>query len=144
MSKKQKKVLKLPESGHPLIDLIFRCFVSILESENVKIYKLKGLKLPDTGKKKDEGDDSAYGLCWFDGEYKIHIFLDPTAEPKIPTIKILIHELSHALFNKSTVKHDTIFYLQELLYLIFTEDQKKFLLGYAPKHFTKKKPPLMD
>lgn len=143
MNNKNKEVLKLPESGHPLIDLIFHCFVTILESENVKVYKLKGLKLPKTGKKKNDGD-GAYGLCWFDGEYKIHIFLDPTAKPKIPTIKILIHELSHALFNKSTVKHDTIFYLQELLYLIFTEDQKKFLLKYIPKYFTKKKPPLMD
>ena len=140
MSKKQKNKGKLPQSGHPLVDLIFKCFITILEDENFKIYKVKKLTIQNAS----EEEDDAYGLCWFDGENGVHIFIDPTAKPKIPTIKILIHELSHALFNKAMVKHDIIFYLHELLYLIFTEKQKNFLLRYIPKHFTKKQPPLMN
>ncbi len=119
------------KSGDDFIDFTFREFVYILEDIVEVIKKTPNLKSP---RKPWEG---LWGYL-----HESAIFLEARASKK-RLLQTLIHELSHALYyndGERSMRERKIDRVEKILWRRFTEDQKKILARYIPKHAVKNGP----
>ncbi|MBI2035947.1 MAG: hypothetical protein HYT12_04710 [Candidatus Liptonbacteria bacterium] len=118
-------------SGDDFIDFTFREFIYILEDIVETIKKTPNLKNP---RRPQQG---LWGYF-----HKSEIFLEARANKKI-LLETLIHELAHALYysdDKRSMRERKIQRVEKILWRRFTEDQKRILSKYIPKHIVKKGP----
>ena len=130
---KRQRARKIPLSGDRLIDWEFRRIVYVLDNIVAFIRKKKVLRDPDDRRKK---------LLGFLASGHRIIYLSPHKH-ECPLAKTLIHEALHILYppRVSPVPHRCIFQKEDILWLRFTESQKRFLRSYIPKHEVKTDPP---
>lgn len=127
MEKKQKR--KLPLSGDSLIDLEFKILVETLEREISAIRLKKVLRDPDDRRK------DLLGLLT---EGKIYLGKRSHRVYQEPMVRTLIHELKHA--SRPPIREKRIRQLAKYYFARFTDQQKRFLRSYIPKHEVKKEP----
>lgn len=121
-----------PLSGDRLVDWIFRRFVEILNYEVLAIKKKKRLSDPD-----DPHHNALMGLLTEEDE----IYLSASKvqhRNKDEMLGTLIHEISHILFRD--VKERYIEQLENILVIKFTDEQKRILKKFIPKHQVKTGP----
>ncbi len=129
MGARKKKIIT---SGDRLVDWIFRRFVEFLNYEVMAIRKKKGLRDPD-----DHHCKALRGFLTVDDE----IYLSASKvqhRNKDEMLETLIHEVSHLLFEDVKERH--IAQLENILGLKFTDEQKRILKKFIPKHTVKRGP----
>ncbi len=129
MAKAARK--KLPLSGDRLVDTLFKIYIDALEKDVDAIYMKTWLRLPSNHKER------AFGV-WSPEENSI--FLDKNAHKKHkePLSRTIIHELMHQ--TKPNVRHRRIYQLEAALWPRLTDNQKRYLREYIPRHTVKKEP----
>ncbi|MDP3710720.1 MAG: hypothetical protein Q8R29_03320 [bacterium] len=130
---KRRCARKIPLSGDRLVDWEFRRIIYVLDNIVEFIKKKKVLRDPDDRRKRLLG-------FLMTGHKVIYL---SSNKRYCPLAKTLIHEALHVLYPPyiSRVPHRCIFQKEEILWLRFTEAQKRFLRSYIPKHEVKTDPP---
>ena len=128
---KKKQVERLPLSGDRLIDWEFKRLVHILENVIEFVRKKKGLRSPKDRRMKLWG--------FLTEDYIVYLSSEKRSKP--PIVKILIHETLHALYPPSVVRHRYIYQKADILWVRFTDAQKRYLRAFIPKHEVKTDPP---
>lgn len=135
---KRKKRYVVPLSGNRRVDKKFRKIVSVIKNKFKAIYRKKTLRDPD--------DRRTYlkGLISH-GHKEVYIVHEP---PHAPATKNLLHEALHAIHPTfrgppSQKREERICRLEEYYWTRFTNEQKKLLQRYIPKHTVKKDPQLL-
>lgn len=134
---KRKKKQVLPCSGNKRVDNKFRKIISVIKNKFKAIYRKKTLR--------DPNDRRTYlqGLISH-GHKEVYIVHEP---PHAPATKNLLHETLHAIHPTSRKppsrkREERICRLEEYYWARFTDEQKKLLQRYVPKHTVKKDPQL--
>lgn len=127
MEKKQKR--KLPLSGDSLVDLEFKILVDTLELEISAIRMKKILRHPDNRRKE---------LCGFLSGDEIYLGKHAHRQKRESLVATLIHELLHN--SRPGLRERRIRQLEKKYFARFTDQQKRFLRRYIPKHDVKKEP----
>ncbi len=120
---KRKKPRLDPYSGDQLADWFFRNFVFILNS--VRVSKKDNLRNPNRYREKLDG----LLLC-----EESEVFL----EAKLPIgerLQTLVHECLHMMLPET--RERKILQLEKIVWRRLTEDQRKILKSYLPKHKVK-------
>lgn len=119
-------------SGEDIVDFIFKKILWFLENKMRGIYRIKNLMDPDKPKAKLDG------LVLREKIYLEHCY------PRPYLIKVLIHEVSHRVFDnpqKSVRKNEEIVLgWEELLWKMFSKEQKQALGKFVPKRSSKEVP----
>ncbi len=129
MQKQQRR--KFPSSGDRLIDGLFRMLIDVREKDIVAVYMKKDLRNPVNPKQK------VFGILVRD-EGRIFLGKDNHKKHNEPILQTLIHEILHQALP--TTPHDRINQLETAIWPRFTDNQKRFLRKYIPKHVVKKEP----
>lgn len=129
MKKRQRK--KFPLSGDRLIDGIFLILVDALEKDIEAIYMKDDLRHPNNPKQK------LFGFLIHD-EGLVFIGKNRHRQYNEPIVQTLIHELLHKVLPHT--QHLRIQLLETILWIRLTDNQKRFLRRYIPKHTVKKEP----
>lgn len=117
-----------PLSGDQFVDFTFRQLIVILD-EIIDIIRVKSdLRDPDDPR------EGLWGLLTEDNK----IFLEANASSKT-ILHYFIHELAHALYHEK-MKERAIRQVTRILCKRLTEDQKKILKRYLPRHRVKRGP----
>lgn len=129
MQRKHTRRRKIPRSGDCLIDTLFLILLDTLEKEITAIRMKKDLRDPDNRK------IALRGLLT-----KGKIYLGKRAHTKRqpPIVSTFIHELWHETMKKTFERR--ISRLEEILWMRFTEAQKRHLRQYIPKYTVKENP----
>mgnify|MGYP001611473317 CR=1 FL=1 len=117
-----------PLSGIKEIDWHFIEITNVIEHVFEKIHLKKVIKDPDDRRKR------LYGYL-SDDHTEVYVTHAP---PKQPAAKTLLHESLHAICPY--VKEARIKTLEKHLWKRFTDNQKRHLRRYVPKHMTRKEP----
>lgn len=131
MASKKKRPKNMPLSGDILVDTLFEILIEALEKTIEAVRMKKVLRDPDNRRKE------LHGLLI---EGKIYLGKHKHKVKKAPLVKTLIHELLHAVTDVEVVKEWKIRRLERVLYIRFTDAQKRFLRKYIPKHEVKEEP----
>lgn len=126
----QKKRRRLPLSEDSIVDAVFADIVYIIENVLDKIYRKVELRDSDDRRKR------LYGFL-SEGHKEAYVTHNP---PHHPATKNLIHESLHALYP-DFVWERRIRRHERNLWKRLTDDQKRFLRQFVPKHVVKKEPP---
>lgn len=135
--KRKRRQIPLPLSGNRRVDNKFRKIVNLLKHKFKAIYRKKILRDPDDRRKHLKGLISH-------GHKEVFIVHEP---PDEPAVKNLLHEALHAIHPTfrnppSKKREERIRRLEEYYWARITEEQKKLLQRYIPKHTVKKDPQL--
>jgi len=125
--KVQKK--KYPLSGNTIVDEWFLTLIDALKKGIEAIHLKQVLRDPDDLRKE------LFGLLT---EGKIYLGKRKHRNKKEPLVKTLIHELLHEVLPISS--HKRIRNFEKFLWILFTDNQKRYLRRYIPKHTVKKDP----
>ncbi len=125
MKKRQKR--KLPLSGDSLVDLEFKILIDTLEQEISAIRMKKILHHPDR----------KWELFGFLNGDEIFLGKHAHKEKHAPFILTLVHELLHV--SRPGLCERRIRQLEKKYFARFTDQQKRFLKSYIPKHEVKKR-----
>lgn len=126
-----------PLCGDRLVDVLFKMMLDAIHYRISSIKKKKILKNPDE-KDPKERRKAICGL--YDPDAK-EIYLSaskckhPTKMSMIPT---LIHEILHEIMPD--IFHRRIYQLEQVLNVRFTDEQKRYLRKFIPKHEVKTGP----
>lgn len=116
-------------SGEDIIELIFKKFIYCLKKEIKGVYRIKNFKF--RGQQLD-------GLIYGEKIYLEHL------RPIKYLVRILIHELSHHVFDdlKKTLKQNegVVCQLEMLLFEMFSEVQRAALSKFIPKYLSNEAP----
>lgn len=123
------KCRKLPCSGDRLVDTLFRIIVDVLDKEIEAIHMKRVLRDPDDHRKE------LHGLIT---QGKIYLGKNKHLRTHQSLASTLIHELLHAAIE--TAFERRVKALEEILFVRFTDAQKRFLRKYLPKHEVKTEP----
>lgn len=129
MEKRRRR--KFPLSGDHLVDVFFRTLIDVLDGDLEAIYMKKDLRDPDNRKRR------LFGILMRD-EKRIYLGKSKHKKYNEPLVKSLIHELLHQIFPHTMHKRIRLF--EAMLWIRFTDSQKRFLRKYIPKHTVKKEP----
>lgn len=138
IKKKKKRPQRLPVSGNPLVDWMFRRLVYFLKRRVDEIKKSKKLRNPNDRRR------IMYGYLEVDREFshrlaRAVIFLRKSDDDTHDDLgQYLVHELSH--FICPLVGEEDIYRLEKILWQLFTLEQKKIIRSYIPKHTIEKDP----
>lgn len=127
----------VPLSGDKLVDWIFKQFILILRKPTVHIRRKK--RVID----RDLRVFSLKGMSIFHASpYHIDIQIssarsqNPNRDEEVDT---LIHELGHLLFHKfNKTEERSMEQMEEILASRFTQEQRRFLKSFLPRHEVKK------
>lgn len=137
MTKRRKKGKGPPLCGDRLVDLLFKMVLDAIHYRISSIKKKKILTDPDE-KDPRKKRETLYGL--HDPNTK-EIYLN-ASKCKHPTnmsmVPALIHEIYHEIMPD--VFHRRIYQMEQVLKIRFTEEQKRYLRKFIPKHEVKKGP----
>lgn len=126
-----------PLCGDRLTDLFFMLIIETIRYRIVSIKKKKNVTNPDE-KDPKKRRKTFYGL--YDPKAN-EIFLS-TSKCKHPTamsmVSTLIHEIFHEIMPK--VFHKRIYQIEKILKVRFTDEQKRYLKRFIPKHEAKTNP----
>jgi hypothetical protein len=122
-----KKPRRFPTSGDRNVDWEFRQLIRVLDREVEAIRKKKVLRDPDDRRK------FFRGLLMHGKE----IYLSSHKKDG-PIVKTLIHEAAHLLYP--CVPNRYIYEKEEILWKRFTDEQKRLLRSYIPKHHSTAEP----
>lgn len=132
MTSKKKRPKNIPLSGDVLVDTFFEILIEALE-KTIESVRMKKILLDPDDRRKE-----LHGLL---SEGKIYLGKHKHKVKKSPLVKTLIHELLHAITDVEVVREWKIRRLERVLYIRFTDVQKRFLRRYIPKHEVKEEPP---
>lgn len=124
-----------PLCGDRLVDVLFKMILDAIYYRISSIKKKKILTSPDDPKKKRE---TLQGL--YDPDAK-EIYLS-ASKCKHPTKMSMISSLIHEVFHEITpdVFHRRVYQLERILIVRFTDEQKRYLRKFIPKHEVKTGP----
>lgn len=134
---KRKKPGKLPLCGDNLIDLLFKI---ILDAIHYRISSIKKKKVLTDPNEKDpkKKRETLYGFHDPDTK-EVYLSTSKCKHPtKISMIPALIHEILHEVTDN--VFHRRIYQLENILKTRFTDEQKRYLRKFIPKHEVKTGP----
>lgn len=126
-----------PLSGDHLVDWHFRLILDAIRKQMVSIKKKKILTDPDE-KDPQKRRKTLYGL--YDPETK-EIFLS-ASKCKHPTKMSMVRSLIHEIYHKITpdIFHNRLYRIENILMIRFTDEQKRYLKKFIPRHEVKKGP----
>lgn len=130
MQKRSEKK-NLPASYDQLSDSYFALIVYMIEKVIRNIRNKKILRDPDDRRKTSFGLATEDGVVWISRSRR--------HKKKEAPVKILIHEVLHFVYS-SLVPHHHIYRLEKIFWQRFTDQQKRCLRAYIPKHVVKKEP----
>lgn len=129
----------MPKSGDGLVDWVFRQFVTVLQSERVKVTRKRRLVNPDDPHRK-----VIRGLMDPDihpsGNW-VQILINPaknTNRNRNDEVETLMHELAHVILPRSGER--SVLGLECLLARRFSSAQRRYLKSFIPKHEVKHYP----
>ena len=137
MVKRSGNIKKLPLSGDRLVDLLFKM---MLDAINYRILSIKKKKIVTNPDEKDpkKKRETLYGLH-YPATKEIYLSASKCKHPtKMSMVPALIHELLHEITDN--VFHHRIYQLERALKLRLTDEQKRYLRKFIPKHEVKKGP----
>lgn len=137
MAKRRKSEKGPPLCGDRLVDLFFKLLIETMRYRIVSIKKKKNITDPNEKDPKKKRE-TLYGL--YDPNTK-EVFLSASKckhPTKMSMIPALIHEIFHEIMPG--VFHCRIYQLERVLKIRFTEEQKRYLRKFIPKHEVKKGP----
>jgi len=128
----KKREAAPPVSGDALIDTIFLIVVDSIKKHVKAIRMKRKLKHPDT-------NQALYGLLIRD-ENAIYIEkpVRHSKKERDMILSTLIHEVLHLVMQSSF--ENRIRRLEKVLMTRLTDEQKKYLRDFLPKHIVKKEP----
>lgn len=126
---RQKARQNIPLSGDRLVDIIFKMLLDTLEKEIKAVRMKKDLRDPT---------DRRQFLRGLLIEGKIYLGKRAHVRKKSPLISTLIHELAHEALGN--IKERRIRQFESILWVRFTDAQKRFLRKYIPKYEVKEEP----
>ncbi len=135
MAKRRNNGKEPPLCGDRLVDLLFKM---IMDAINYRILSIKKKKLlTDPGYKKGRRK-TLYGL-YDPNTNEIFLSASKCKHPtKISMIPALIHEVLHEIMPD--VFERRIYQLERVLKVRFTDEQKRYLRKFIPKHEVKTGP----
>ena len=134
MAKRRKNGKKPPLCGDRLVDLLFKMMLDAIYYRISSIKKKKVLTDPDE-KDPKKRRKTLYGL--YDPDTK-EVFLS-ASKCKHPTNMSMIPALVHETFHEimPDVFHHRIHQLERVLKIRLTDEQKRYLRKFIPKHEVK-------
>ena len=126
-----------PLCGDHLVDWHFRLILDSINKQIVSIKKKKVLIDPDT-KDPKKRRKTFRGL--YDPDTK-EIFLNSSKcahSTRMSMVESLIHEIYHHI--TPGIFHSRIYRIENILMVRFTDEQKKYLKRFIPRHEVKKGP----
>lgn len=131
----------MPKSGNPLVDVLFRQFVTFLRKGTVRVVRKRRLMDPDDPRRR-----VIRGLM--DPEVHpsgkwVQILINPaknTHRDRNEEVETLIHELVHAVLPQATERH--VLRMESILSRQFTIPQRRYLKSFLPRHEVKRYPKL--
>lgn len=137
MARRRKNGKGPPLCGDRLVDLHFKMIIDAIHYRISSIKKKKVLTNPDE-KDPKERRRTIYGL--HDPVTKeIYLSASKCKHPtKMSMIPALIHEIYHEIMPD--VFHYRIYQLERVLKIRFTDEQKRYLRKFIPKHEVKTGP----
>ncbi|MBI2635485.1 MAG: hypothetical protein HYW79_02995 [Parcubacteria group bacterium] len=126
-----------PLSGDHLVDWHFRLILDAIHRQMVSVKKKKILTNPDH-KDPQKRRETLYGL--YDYETK-EVFIS-ASKCKHPTKMSMVRALIHEIYHKITpdVLEKRVYRIENILMIRFTDEQKRYLKKFIPRHEVKKGP----
>lgn len=137
MEKRKNNKRGPPLSGDYLVDWHFRLILDAIHKQMVSVKKKKVLTNPDE-KDPKKRRETLYGL--YDRKTK-EVFIN-ASKCKHPTKMSMVRALIHEIYHKITpnIFHNRIYRIENILMARFTDEQKRYLKKFIPKHEVKKGP----
>lgn len=137
MARRRKNGKGPPLSGDYLVDWHFRLILDVIYRQIISIKKKRVLTNPDV-KNPQKRRETLYGL--YDYETK-EIFIS-ASKCKHPTKMSMVRALIHEIYHKITpeIFHNRIYRIENILMTRFTDEQKRYLKKFIPRHEVKKGP----
>lgn len=137
MAKRGKNGKKPPLCGDRLVDLFFKLIIEIIHHRIVSIKKKKNVTdLYEKDPKKKRA--ALYGI-YYPETKEIFLSASKCKHPtKMSMIPVLIHEVFHEIMPN--VYEKRIYQIERILKIRFTDEQKRYLRKFIPKHEVKTGP----
>ena len=129
--KKKRGGRKLPVAYRGLTDAMFDLMIYTIEKIIRDVRTKHILRHPEDKRKTVLGLATSDGIVWL-SRSKRHV-------KKEPMVKTLIHEVLHHIYAGG-VPHYHVYRMEKILWRRFTEEQKRFLRQYIPRHTVKSEP----
>ena len=126
---KKKEKRRPPRSGDAFLDTLFFIMIDALEKHVRAIYAKKQLRDPDT-------NAALSGLLMCEDD---EIYLKKQSrKDRNQMVSALVHEVLHFIMPRTF--EEKIERMERILMTRLTDEQKKYLRGFLPKHVVKKNP----
>ena len=126
----------LPTSGNQLVDWHFQQVIYFLNN------KVDAILVVEKSLIDPESHEAHSGIIIFSAKGRAIIYLSNAKRRhprKSKMAKTLTHEVIHGL-SDDCVKEPSVLRLENILWKLFTKEQKKMIISYLPKHKVKRGP----